>query len=158
MLERVFITSKQTATFTCPQCQRTKTTDVSHYADMDRTVKVKMKCPCGHVHSVILEKRRQYRRPTDLPGTYVLKKNGRTVGKGLMTVRDVSTTGFQLELKVDQDFEIGAVLEVAFYLDDAQQTLIEKTVVIRNMRGNLVGTQLAPTETVGKALGFYLLK
>jgi PilZ domain len=156
-MDRVFISSKGTATFICPQCQKAKTVDVSSYASSDQKVKVNVKCPCGHSYRAILEKRKQYRKKTNLSGTYTHIVDGRKVGKGWMTVRDISATGFKLELNSETALSVGDHLVVEFYLDDAQRTLITKRVVIRNIRDRSVGTEFSPTETVGKALGFYLL-
>jgi len=156
MTQKIYITSKQMATFSCPQCNRSKTVDVSKYAALDKVVKVNIKCPCGHSYKAILEKRRHYRKETNLPGTYVHFIDGQPRDRGLMTVRDLSTAGMKLRLNVKQSFAIGDQLRVEFHLDDAHRTLIRKTVIIRNQRDQFIGVELAPFETVDKALGFYL--
>ena len=156
MTPKVYVTSKQMATFSCPQCNRSKTVDVSKYAALDKVVKVNIKCPCGHSYKAILEKRRHYRKETNLPGTYVHFIDGQPRNRGLMTVRDLSTAGMKLRLNVKQSFAIGDQLRVEFHLDDAHRTLIRKTVIIRNQRDQFIGVELAPFETVDKALGFYL--
>jgi transcription elongation factor Elf1 len=156
MTQKIYITSKQMATFSCPQCNRSKTVDVSKYAALDKVVKVNIKCPCGHSYKAILEKRRHYRKETNLPGTYVHFIDGQPRDRGLMTVKDLSTAGMKLRLNVKQSFAIGDQLRVEFHLDDAHRTLIRKTVIIRNQRDQFIGVELAPFETVDKALGFYL--
>jgi hypothetical protein len=156
-MDRVFISSKGTATFICPQCQKAKVVDVSKYLSCDQKVRVNVKCPCGHSYRAILEKRKQYRKETNLPGTYAQIVDGRRVRKGWMTVKDISATGFKLELNSEAALSVGDHLEVEFRLDDTHRTLIIKRVVIRNIRGRSVGTEFAVTETAGKALGFYLL-
>ena len=156
MTQKIYITSKQMATFSCPQCNRTKTVDVSKYASIDKMVKVNIKCPCGHAYKAILEKRRQYRKETNLPGTYVHFIEGQPRNRGLMTVKDISTAGMKLRLNVKQSFAIGDQMRVEFHLDDAHRTLIKKTVIIRNQRDQFIGVELAPFEAVDKALGFYL--
>lgn len=155
-MKKVYITSKQEATFICPQCQRSKTVDVSRYAALERVVKVNVKCPCGHAYTAILEKRKQYRKATNLPGTFIHIVDGRPVNKGLMTVKDISNTGMKLRINVDQKFLVEDLLQVEFHLDDTQRTLIQKKVIIKNINGNDIGTQFSPTETVDQALGFYL--
>jgi len=156
MTQKIYITSKQMATFSCPQCNRSKTVDVSKYATIDKMVKVNIKCPCGHAYKAILEKRRQYRKETNLPGTYVHFIDGQPQNRGLMTVKDLSTAGMKLRLNVKQNFTIGDQMRVEFHLDDAHRTLIKKTVIIRNQRDQFIGVELAPFEAVDKALGFYL--
>ncbi len=156
MTPKVYITSNQMATFVCPKCQKSKTVNVSKYAGLDKIVRVNVKCPCGHAYTSILEKRKKYRKETNLPGTYLRIVDGKKIGRGLMTVRDLSTIGMKLRIHGDHHCIMGDVLEVEFYLDDTQRTLIRKKVIIRNIVGPNIGTELAPTETVDKALGFYL--
>lgn len=144
------------ATFSCPQCTRTKTVDVSKYATIDKVVKVNVKCPCGHGYKAILEKRRQYRKETNLPGTYIHFIDGKPQNRGLMTIEDISTTGVKLKLNVKQYFAIGDQMKIEFHLDDTRRTLIKKTVIIKNQRDQFIGAEFAPFETVDKALGFYL--
>jgi hypothetical protein len=156
MTQKIFVTSKHMATFSCPQCNRSKTVDVSKYAHMDKVVKVSIKCPCGHAYKAILEKRRHYRKETNLPGTYVHFIDGQPQNRGLMTVNDLSTAGMKLRLNVKQNFAIGDQMRVEFHLDDAHRTLIKKTVIIRNQHDQFIGVELAPFEAVDKALGFYL--
>jgi hypothetical protein len=156
MTEKVYITSKQMATFVCPKCQRSKTVDVSKFANLDKIVKVNVKCPCGFAYTSILEKRKRYRKETNLPGSYIHFIDGRQVGKGLMTVKDLSTTGMKLKIITGHNCTVGDVIQVEFYLDNTQRTLIRKKVIIRNIKGADVGTEFAITEAVDKALGFYL--
>jgi hypothetical protein len=119
-------------------------------------VKVNVKCPCGHAYKAILEKRKQYRKETNLPGTYIHFIDGQPQNRGLLTIEDISTTGVKIKLNVKQNFAIGDQMKVEFHLDDAQRTLIKKTVIIRNQRDEFIGAEFAPFETVDKALGFYL--
>jgi len=156
MFEKVYITSKQMATFVCPKCQNSKTVNVSQYASLDKIVKVNVKCPCGYAYTSILEKRKKYRKETNLHGTYTRIINGKDAGGGLMTVRDLSTTGMKLQINGDHGCVAGDVIKVEFYLDDTQRSLVRKKVIIRNIIGKEIGTELAPTEAVDKALGFYL--
>jgi hypothetical protein len=156
MLEKVYITSKQMATFVCPQCERSKTVNVSQYANLDKMIKVKVKCPCGYTYTSILEKRKKYRKETNLHGSFIRIVDGKETAHGLVTVKDISMTGMKLHINGDHGCEVGDVLKVEFYLDDAQRSLIRKKLIIRNIYRSEIGTELAPTEAVDKALGFYL--
>ena len=156
MIEKVYITSKEMATFVCPQCQKSKTVNVSQYANLDKIVRVKVTCPCGHAYTSILEKRKKYRKETNLPGSYLRIVDGKKIGNGLMLVRDLSNTGMKLKINGEHDCAIGDVLQVEFRLDDTHRTLVTKKVIIRNISGPYLGTELAPTEAMDKALGFYL--
>ena len=156
MTEKVYITSKEMATFLCPKCQKSKTVNVSQYASLDKMIKVNVKCPCGHAYVSILEKRKKYRKETNLHGKYTQIINGKEAGGGLMAVRDLSTTGMKLEISGNHGCAVGDIIKVEFHLDDTQRSLIQKKVIIRNIFGKEIGTELAPTEAVDKALGFYL--
>ena len=157
MSQKVFITNNNTATFVCPQCGNTSVVNVAKYAAIDRKVTVNCKCKCGHIFSVSLEKRRQYRKSTDLPGEYSYRMPNGDVDKGVMRVVDISSNGLKLKLNVDRKFDGGERLQVEFHLDDKRRTFIEKEVIVRNVKKNLVGTSFAPNEGDDPALGFYLM-
>ena len=157
MTQKVFITSNNTATFVCPQCGNTSVTDVAKYASMNRKVSVNCKCICGHSFKVSLEKRRQYRKATDLPGEYSYKTPNGDIDKGIMRVVDISSNGLKLKLSVERKFTGGERLRVEFHLNDKRRTFIDKQVIVRNVKKNLVGTSFAPNEGDDPALGFYLM-
>ncbi len=156
MTEKVYIASTKMATFVCPKCQKSKTVNVSKYADLDKIVKVNVKCPCGYAYTSILEKRKRFRKETNLPGTYNRYADGKKIEGGLMIVKDLSITGMKLQIEADHDCDVGDIILVEFYTDDVQRAFIKKKVIIRNMFGPIIGTEFAPTEGVDKALGFYL--
>ena len=156
MTEKVYITSKQMATFVCPKCSRSKTVSVSEYANIDKLIKVNVKCPCGHAYTSLLEKRKQYRKTTSLPGSFVHFIDGRPVNKGVLTVEDISANGLKLKLNAPQGFSIGDNMEVEFNLDDKSRTLIKKRVIVKNINGPFIGVEFGPAEAMEKALGFYL--
>jgi hypothetical protein len=158
MIEKVYITSKQTATFTCPKCRKAKTVDVSQYAQLDKIVRVNVKCPCGCAHTSILDKRRQYRKETNLHGSYTRIVNGREAEGGLMTVRDLSTGGLKLQINDNHGCSAGDVVKVEFYLDDAQRSFIKKKVIVRNIHKQTAGMEFVHSQVADKALGFYLLR
>ena len=144
------------ATFVCPQCSRSKTINVSEYTDLDKLIKVNVKCPCGHAYTSILEKRKQYRKKTNLPGTFIHFVDGRPINRGVMTVEDLSATGLKLRLNASLNGTIGDHLDVEFNLDDHNRALIKKHVIIRNISGSNLGVEFGPAEALDKALGFYL--
>ena len=156
MVETVFVTSKQMATFICPKCQKSKTVNVSKYATLDKIVNVKVTCPCGYGYTSILEKRKEYRKAANLPGAFIHLIDGLQAGSGLMKVRDLSTSGLKIHINTQHHCTVGDVIQVEFSLDDSHRTLIKKKVIVRNIVGQNIGTEFAPTEVLDKALGFYL--
>lgn len=157
MLQKIYITNSNQATFICPKCEKTKTVDVTKYAQMDQTVKVKSKCTCGHTWISVLEKRKQYRKGVDLVGVYIYIVNGKEVDRGNMTIIDLSAGGVKLRLKVARDFNLGDLLKIEFRLDDNKNTQMTKTVVIRNISGEYIGAAFRDTDPYDPVLGFYLM-
>lgn len=155
-MQKAFITTKDTAKFICPHCQRFKIVDVTNYVHIDRKIKVNVKCPCGNEFKSILEKRVQYRKETNLVGMFRHMDGRKEVGCGLITVCDLSTTGMKLKVDDDFKFSLDDNLVIEFHLDDNHRSLIKKRVIVRNINYPYVGTEFSSTEILDKALGFYL--
>ena len=153
---KVFVNAENRATFTCPYCKKTSIKDVSKYAVMEKAVRIKYKCSCGQSHSVLLERRKHYRKETELPGEFSSPKTG----KGMMVVRDLSRFGLKFETLGNYSFELGKKVRVVFHLDDSHRTEIKKDVVVKNISGHVIGAEfskLNDTELADRRLGFYLM-
>ena len=157
MVEKVYITDSNTATFICPQCKKTLTVNVGKYAQMENTVKVKSKCSCGNQWVSVLEKRKQYRKGANLKGIYKYIVDGKEMDRGKMTVIDISAGGVKLKLDVGRDLKAGHLLELEFKLDDSKQTPITKTVVIRNADNPYFGAAFRDADLYDPVMGFYLM-
>ena len=157
MTERVFITSQNTAKFVCPNCQRSKIADVSKYLSMKKTLKVNVKCPCVNKFAALLEKRRQYRKATNISGSFIHITDGKATGRGSMTICDLSITGMKLKVDYEYFFNVGDFLEVSFILDNPQKTAMNKKVIVKNINMPFIGAEFPITEREDKILGFYLL-
>lgn len=157
MVERVHVSGSNKATFICPQCQRAKTVDVSQFVSTSRTVRVNSSCSCGHKWTSILEKRRQYRKQVNLPGTYEFIKDGKTIDRGGMKVTDISGGGVKMKLNVQRNFQVEDVIQIEFHLDDSKRTLIKKSVVVRNISGIYIGVAFRSADAYDPVLGFYLM-
>ncbi|MEN8246176.1 MAG: PilZ domain-containing protein [Thermodesulfobacteriota bacterium] len=158
MIKTVYISQTNHATFTCPQCEATKTADVSRYAQMEQTVRVKSKCgSCGHSWTSVLEKRKVYRKGVSLLGdvTHIVDNN--PVTRGTMEVTDISAGGLKIKLLELLDLRLNDKLHVDFHLDDARKTLISKDVLVKNIDGNHIGVAFSRSEVDDPALGFYLM-
>jgi len=167
MLEKVFISDDNIAIFICPECKKTKNVDISRHKNLDKAYKIKCTCPCGHVYNAILEKRKHYRKETDLPGIYItiISSLGadfvEEVGRGTLRVTDISRSGLQLTLKMKRSFSIGDKIAVEFKLDDRRNTPIKKEVIIKSIKRLIIGVEFCnidPSDPSDKALGFYLLQ
>ena len=152
----VYVTSENKARFVCPRCGKSKTVDAGRFKSHTRTVRVKVRCPCGHRYIAILEKRRGYRKEVSLPGSFLHLVDGSEVSRGAMTVRDISTGGIKLRITNTEKINVGDVLQLEFRLDDAHRSLLRKKVIVRNIEEMHVGVEFAMSEATDKALGFYL--
>jgi c-di-GMP-binding flagellar brake protein YcgR len=138
MTAKVLINEQNMSTFICPKCNKAKTANVSKFKDIKKAVKIKCNCPCGHSYSVILERRKYNRKQLNLVGAYTsLKDNNR----GSMIVVDLSRIGLGMELGIEHKFDIGEKISLDFRLDDKQESLIEREVVVRSIKGNFVGVE-----------------
>ena len=157
MSQKVYITPKQTAVFTCPICRNSKTADVSKIVNFEKTLKIKVNCTCGHSFTSLLERRKYYRKEINLTGSFVRFVSGKAASRGNMVLKDLSLTGMKLEVFGNHNFSEGDILEVEFRLDDVKKTRIKKKVVIRNINNSCIGTSILKTEIEDKTLGFYLM-
>lgn len=159
-MQKAYITRDNRVTFSCPQCKGTRTVDVTKYKTLEKAVKIKVHCPCGHDYPVMLERRRQFRKSVSLPGTYTRIYNHRRAGSGSMVVKDVSRNGLQIRVNDASYMNVGDILEVDFKLDDKKRSPIRKEVVVRKIVGYDLGTEFISIDAGNasdKAIGFYLM-
>ena len=159
-MQKAFISSNNKVTFSCPQCKYTRTVDVSKYKALEKAVKIKVHCPCGHDYPVMIERRKQFRKAVSLPGTFTRIYNQRRAGSGSMVVKDVSRNGLSIRVNDASHMNVGEILEVDFKLDDNKRSPILKEVVIRKISGYDLGTEFLsvdPGNASDKAIGFYLM-
>jgi hypothetical protein len=157
MVERVYQTNDSKVTVICPQCTKSKVVDVSRFARTNKTVKINSTCSCGQRWTSVLEKRKKYRKPVNLTGSFNFIKDEKVVDRGAMRVVDMSFDGVQIKLNVKRNFAAGDQLEIEFHLDDTKHTFIKKRVTVKNVSGTYVGTAFRASEPYDPALGFYLM-
>lgn len=157
--QKVFINNDNMATFVCPKCKRSTTADVSEYKDINKVVRIQHTCSCGYSHTVLLERRKFFRKNVDIPGRYI--REGEKSGKP-MTVKDLSRSGLKIEMEQKDDLKIGDRLSVEFKLDNPQRTFIRKEVFVKTLSGSYAGTEFCSRDTnnpIDKAydiaIGFY---
>ena len=152
-----YVTGGQSTTVKCSLCSRTRRLNVSGFLKANSLVRFKANCLCGNSFETILERRKHYRKLTNLAGTYesCSRKNGE--GRGLLTIEDLSRSGMKLKIIGPKDISTGDILMVQFHLDDIVRSLLDTMVIVKNKHDSYIGTEFAPTEQISKALGFYLL-
>jgi hypothetical protein len=153
---KIFVESGNTATITCSRCNKTKQTDVSRFKGH---MTVSIKCPCGSTSKIQLEYRRQYRKKTELQGIYKVRtQDEKPAMSGVMTLIDLSRNGVRVKFKdLPPSLDIGDFLNIRFNLDDGNQTLVDREVVVRNINLPYMGGMFHRSSDTDNAIGFYLL-
>lgn len=144
----------------CPQCGFQDAVSGRLFEKMGSAVRVQ--CPCGHRFRIIRELRAAYRKAVRLDGYFAQalgSGNKLSPGDvwGPMTVKNLSRAGLQFTCGNAGQLRRDDRLQVRFNLDNANQTLIKKTVVVKSVVGNTVGCQFHGTDHYDAAIGFYFL-
>lgn len=153
MRERVFINSENTATFICPSCKASRNVDVSKVMGSKKAININCKCKCGNTFKTTLERRRYYRKDINFTGTCYLGVENLKVS---VIITDISRSGLKIKLNAPHNFKPGDELLVEFNLDDQEQSLISKKIVVRSVSGNHLGVEFKSPEHYDK-LGSYLM-
>jgi len=155
MAQSIFIHNENKAVFTCPQCTKSKTVDVSKIIFKTSKLNLKVKCPCGHIFPVILERRKFYRKETNLRGFFVLENDSRELP---MTVTNISRSGLQFKSAANVNFKLDDRVVMEFRLDDKAKSLIKKKGIIKRIEGMTIGVEFSFIDEYDKVLGFYLFR
>lgn len=160
MTIKVFLNSDHTATFVCPDCQKTRLADVSQFIATKSVVRLKAKCACGHAYKVFIDKRKKFRKQTRLTGTYKYASQ-ESLSKeytGDITVENLSHSGIRVKLHTMPRFKVDDILLIDFHLDDSNRSKICEKVIVRNIKGLYAGLEYVALKSLNKDLGFYLFQ
>jgi len=158
-MQKVFISSDNTITFKCPKCNQPRTVDMSNFKNLEKAERVKVKCACGNTYYALIEKRKQFRKKTNFPGTFTHIVSGIPKDKGTLLVTNVSRTGLKIKLNSKREFFVGDNIIVEFHLDDRNRSLIKKECVIKKILGLEFGIEFIsvhPSDPNDRAIGFYM--
>lgn len=158
MIEKVFLTDQNTSQFICSACNKYYVMDMSKYLDVPDVVKIKVKCKCGHSWGIVLEKRKFFRKKTNLRGRYRYQVTGKESVEGDMMVIDISRTGLKLKIHGKHNLKDGDWIEVEFRLDNQVRSLIKRIVNIKNVSGEYLGVSLDEIKGFDPVIGFYMLQ
>jgi hypothetical protein len=157
---------KDLVTVTCPRCSQAASVKIPEYFHQNNSMEIECQCECGYQFKRDVERRRHNRKAVKFSGWYNYSNEiqlepgivaGKFVGKGKMTVVDLSVSGFKVKLKKKEDLKVNDRLQVEFYLKDYKRTLIRETATIKNIHQKYVGGAFLPTGSKSRDLGFYLL-
>ncbi len=159
VIQKIFLSDKNTALFECPKCRVSKEADVSKYKKLEVSIRLKVKCRCGNTYEVILERRKYFRKDTRLPGKFSYSSLFGEDQNGILTVLDISKGGLKFKMLTEPQFKKDEIIEVEFHLDNTSRTLIKKQVFVRNVKGTIVNVEYCsfdPSDSVDKAIAFYI--
>jgi hypothetical protein len=151
--KKVFVRPDNTVVLKCPHCEHQREVDVSFFRG-----KRKLSIKCCKSFKVQIESRQMVRKHTRLLGTYIhdSHKNGKANN---IVIHDITLNGVSFSC-LDFPYSPGDKLTIEFTLEDEYQTLIKKDIIIRNIRGNIVGCEFVKNEelTIYDApLGYYVV-
>jgi hypothetical protein len=121
--------------FVCPKCAFSKLVNVEGFLQRNKEVQVKIRCKCYNLQTVILDRRSNRRKPTDIQGRYFFTPKDRPITDGEIFIKDLSYAGLGFDLLSSSNgaFAAGDVLRVQFKLFPTASFLIKKETVVRQM-------------------------
>nr|WP_319397036.1 PilZ domain-containing protein [uncultured Desulfobacter sp.] len=127
-LPKVFVTQELKATFACESCGQSYTKDVSKFIKHEAQVRLKNKCKCGHTFSVILERRRGFRKEVGFKGVLIQAPK-----KYPGVITDLSRNGIRFKTKEKAFLKEDRMAEVVFTLEKPNRCEIHRAVRIRKI-------------------------
>ena len=158
-IKKIFVPDNNIVSIECSECKISKEVNVSKFIKFETVVRFNVKCACGNTFPVILERREFYRKNTNLQGTFIYSPADGQKQKGSMTVLDISRGGIKFRTRVQTAAKKGDSIDVEFKLDNLKQSLVNKLVIVRNIKGCIINAQFSffDSNTPGdKDIGFYL--
>jgi len=150
----IFVSQELKATFACEACGQSYTKDVSKFISHKARVQLKYKCKCGHGSSVILERRRVFRKEVRLKGVLI---QNRKQYPGMVT--DLSRNGIQFKTQEKALIKVDNIAEVKFTLDNPTRSEVHRPIRIRKAFSEYsFGCEFEDTEhfdDLGKYFLFY---
>lgn len=153
--EKIYVNEFDTAIVRCPGCGRSQLFSLEQFKGVSSAIKVA--CSCKAVFHGSIDFRRNDRKELTLQGRYFVLPEIKEQGWGEIELKNLSMSGIGFVVHGDHRITKDDMLMVHFTLDDQPHSDIEKSVVVRNVRGNYLGCEFEPPAPNEKALGAYLL-
>lgn len=155
---RVFLNDQKDGTFICPACNNGVIKDLGKFSQYKKVILLKCRCKCGHVYQALVERRRFFRKPVNLMGTYYYSEGKMNQRKGLIKILDISKSGLQFSVNSMPEFKVGDQIIVDFTMDDREGSRIREMGTVKGIRSNKVGLQFdAANPKKGLGLAIYLI-
>ena len=152
-IEKAFVSDDGVAIIRCPYCSVARKVSVEKFRGKKHTVK--LRCSCQKSFVTQLDFRKNYRKMTDLQGTYRITSSV-AAGGGPMKVTNLSMSGIGFSVSGVHNIKVGQTAHVDFVLDNRKSTRINKEVVIKTVNANHIGCEFVSHQAFEKDFGFYL--
>ncbi|WP_339137457.1 MAG: PilZ domain-containing protein [Candidatus Electrothrix sp. GW3-4] len=143
-----------TASIVCPFCNKVRRISVEKFRNTAHTLTVR--CACKAKFTIQLNFRQQYRKETDLPGTWKKVSVAHHLWQD-MRVKNLSRGGLCMRVSGQHQLEEKEALLVEFHLDDRKETEIVHKVRVCAVDGEYIRAEFVDLDRYEKELGFYLL-
>jgi hypothetical protein len=139
----VYIVKNGRIDFVCPRCAFSKAVDVERFLQHGKEARVKIRCKCRNLQTVILDRRSSRRKPAAIQGMYFFTPKDRPINDGEISIKDLSFAGlgFNLLSAPKGAFGAGDVLRVHFKLFKNSSLLIKKEAIVKQVNGLRVNAE-----------------
>jgi len=154
MAEKVLVNVENIAVFECPKCGTTRTVDMLDKKHLGESIKTRCTCKkCDHtfVVDVILERRKYYRKETNLAGEFSAPDDK---SKGLIKIHNVSLSGVRFKVNEPKAFQEGQKINIIFTLDDSHRSEIKKEIIIKNVDGLFINAEFVTVDQYDKLASY----
>lgn len=151
---KIYITDKNKAHAICPQCGAVTTIDGARYKHIDRPVKVGVECICGFSYRVFIDRRKYFRKETDLSGVCA---SSDSLKSREINVKNLSRTGVGFTTGLPAGMALGDILKIRFVLNGKKRAIIDEDVVVRRIKKNYIGAGFCRFRDCHPDLGYYLM-
>ncbi len=138
--KKIFIHDDNKAEIVCPDCRSIKLFDISK--ENVTSSRIRFECDCGHTSMILLERRKFYRKGTNLSGIYIFGVEEEQP----MTVKDLSLVGLKFKTESHIKFTVGDKLFVKFPVDDEEAFFVRKEVVVKTVSDEFIGAEFCTTD------------
>jgi len=165
-IHQISVSCNNRAPFLCPRCGWSQAIDVGKYLNAKREIRLKVRCKCGYVCIVSVDRRRYFRKETDLYGNFIRVElpgsffQERTGAFGEMTVTNLSKGGVRFKPFDKVALALEDEVRVEFHLDDLNRSRILKQAKVKCVNGYGVGAEyirVEPTDFSDQAIAYYLV-
>ena len=152
---RADVNHEDRVAFLCPHCKRPFHISVGEYKNIKRELAIR--CSCNEQFRLLLNFRRFRRKNVILVGeakNLSMHKSPWTV----MTIVNLSMGGLRFRVLEPINIQKGDKVRVRFTLDNPQEEMIDKEVIVRNTRDNECGCEFMSLNNNENTLKSHLIE